>query len=102
MTASPIPGHRAGRMGGEEMTPDERRRLLDLLSNARVRLLTGALNDAIRTLRELAEKAAGEPIPSDDLDCPRLLPRHGRRRPTPTTRRCTRSWTPTAAATGSR
>ena len=49
----------------------ELRRELDdvrALSNARVRLLTGALNDAIRTLRELAEKAAGEPIPSDDLD----------------------------------
>ena len=32
------------------------------------RLLAGALNDAIRTLRELAEKAAGGPIPFDDFD----------------------------------
>ena len=36
--------------------------------NARARLLADALNDAIRTLRELAEKAAGEPIPFDDFD----------------------------------
>lgn len=36
--------------------------------NAMARLLTGALNDASRTLRELAEKAAGEPIPFGDLD----------------------------------
>ena len=32
------------------------------------RLLSGALDDVIRTLRELAEKAAGEPIPFDDVD----------------------------------
>jgi hypothetical protein len=37
-------------------------------SNALARLLADALNDAIRTMRELAEKAAGEPIPFDDLD----------------------------------
>ena len=37
-------------------------------SNALVRLLADALNDAIRTMRELAEKAAGAPIPFDDLD----------------------------------
>ena len=36
--------------------------------NALARLLADALNDAIRTLRELAEKAAGEPIPFDDFD----------------------------------
>ena len=36
--------------------------------NVLARLLSGALNDAIRTLRELAEKAAGEPIPFDDVD----------------------------------
>ena len=36
--------------------------------DALARLLAGALNDAIRTLRELAEKAAGEPIPFDDFD----------------------------------
>ena len=36
--------------------------------NAMARLLADALNDAIRTLRELAEKAAGEPIPFGDLD----------------------------------
>ena len=36
--------------------------------DALARLLAGALNDAIRTLRELAEKAAGEPIPFDDVD----------------------------------
>ena len=35
---------------------------------AMARLLADALNDAIRTLRELAEKAAGEPIPFDDFD----------------------------------
>ena len=35
---------------------------------ALARLLSGALDDVIRTLRELAEKAAGEPIPFDDLD----------------------------------
>ena len=32
------------------------------------RLLADALNDAIRTIRELAEKAAGEPIPFGDSD----------------------------------
>lgn len=36
--------------------------------NVLARLLSGALNDAIRTLRELAEKAAGEPIPFSDVD----------------------------------
>ena len=36
--------------------------------NAMARLLADALNDAIRTLRELAEKAAGEPIPFGDFD----------------------------------
>ena len=36
--------------------------------NVLARLLSGALDDVIRTLRELAEKAAGEPIPFDDLD----------------------------------
>ena len=36
--------------------------------NVLARLLSGALNDAIRTLRELAEKAAGEPIPFGDSD----------------------------------
>ena len=36
--------------------------------NVLARLLSDALNDAIRTLRELAEKAAGEPIPFDDVD----------------------------------
>lgn len=36
--------------------------------HALARLLADALNDAIRTLRELAEKAAGEPIPFGDLD----------------------------------
>ena len=35
--------------------------------SALARLLADALNDAIRTLRELAEKAAGE-IPFDDFD----------------------------------
>ena len=35
--------------------------------HAMARLLADALNDAIRTLRELAEKAAGEPIPLDDF-----------------------------------
>lgn len=36
--------------------------------NVLARLLSGALDDVIRTLRELAEKAAGEPIPFGDLD----------------------------------
>ena len=36
--------------------------------HAMARLLADALKDAIRTLRELAEKAAGEPIPFDDFD----------------------------------
>ena len=36
--------------------------------NVLARLLADALKDAIRTLRELAEKAAGEPIPFDDFD----------------------------------
>lgn len=36
--------------------------------NVLARLLIDALDDAIRTLRELAEKAAGEPIPFDDFD----------------------------------
>ena len=36
--------------------------------HALARLLADALKDAIRTLRELAEKAAGEPIPFDDFD----------------------------------
>ena len=36
--------------------------------NVRARLLSGALDDVIRTLRELAEKAVGEPIPFGDLD----------------------------------
>ena len=36
--------------------------------HAMARLLADALNDAIRTLRELAEKAAGEPIPFGDSD----------------------------------
>jgi hypothetical protein len=36
--------------------------------HAMARLLADALNDAIRTIRELAEKAAGEPIPFDDFD----------------------------------
>ena len=36
--------------------------------HAMARLLADALKDAIRTLRELAEKAAGEPIPFDDSD----------------------------------
>ena len=36
--------------------------------HAMARLLADALKDAIRTLRELAEKAAGEPIPFGDSD----------------------------------
>ena len=36
--------------------------------HAMARLLADALNDAIRTIRELAEKAAGEPIPFGDSD----------------------------------
>ena len=36
--------------------------------HAMARLLADALKDAIRTLRELAEKAAGEPIPFGDFD----------------------------------
>ena len=36
--------------------------------HALARLLADALKDAIRTLRELAEKAAGEPIPFGDSD----------------------------------
>ena len=36
--------------------------------HAMARLLADALNDAIRTIRELAEKAAGEPIPFGDFD----------------------------------
>ena len=36
--------------------------------NAMARLLADELRDAIRTLRELAEKAAGEPIPFGDSD----------------------------------
>ena len=34
---------------------------------ALARLLADGLNDAIRTMRELAEKAAGGPIPFDDV-----------------------------------
>jgi len=36
--------------------------------NALARLLADALGEAIRAMRELAEKAAGEPIPFDDFD----------------------------------